>query len=179
MSRLRRARIVHATACAAVGLTAAASLTVLAAPVGAAPVTFSTQTLHFAVHVGPAQSQSCDVLGVLYTPSTASPTHRVPAILTTNGFGGSAADQAPFAEQEAALGYEVLSYSGLGFGGSGCKITLDDPDYDGEAASQLVSYLGGAPRIAYTDAAHTSAAPALDVVVHDATDHAGHADAYD
>ena len=27
----------------------------------------------------------------------------------------------------------VISYSGLGFGGSDCKITLDDPDYDGKA----------------------------------------------
>jgi hypothetical protein len=37
----------------------------------------------------------------------------------------------------------VLSYSGLGFGGSGCKITLDDPDWDGKAARQLVDYLAG------------------------------------
>ena len=43
----------------------------------------------------------------------------------------------------AAHGYAVLSYSGLGFGGSGCKITLDDPDWDGKAARQLVDYLAG------------------------------------
>ena len=40
-------------------------------------------------------------------------------------------------------GYVVLAYSGLGFGGSGCKITLDDRDYDGKAGSQLVTFLGG------------------------------------
>jgi len=151
----------------------------VAAPDGAAAVSFTTQTLHFAVQVGPTHAQPCDVLGVLYTPSTASPTTRAPAILTTNGFGGSAADQAPFAEREAALGYVVLSYSGLGFGGSGCKITLDDPAYDGAAASQLVSYLGGAPGIAFTDAGHRVAAAPLGVVVHDARDHAGSADTYD
>ena len=67
----------------------------------------------------------------------------------------------------------MLSYSGLGFGGSSCKITLDDPDYDGKAGSQLVSFLGGAPDIAYTDAEHTKAVKPLNVVVHDKRDHAG------
>ncbi|MDT4985424.1 MAG: hypothetical protein QOF95_2914, partial [Pseudonocardiales bacterium] len=172
MLRPRRSRIVRATASVAAGVASAATMAIVSAPPGNAAPAFTTQTLHFAVQVGPARSQSCDILGVLYTPATATSAHRAPAILTTNGFGGSAADQGPFAEREAALGYVVLSYSGLGFGGSGCKITLDDPDYDGAAASQLVSYLGGAPGIAYTDAAHTTAAPALNVVVHDARDHA-------
>ncbi len=103
----------------------------------------------------------------------------MPAILTTNGFGGSKDDQAGIGKAFAARGYAVLSYSGLGFGGSACKITLDDPDWDGKAASQLISYLGGAPGIAFTDAAHTTAAPALNVVVHDAKDHAGVAQTYD
>lgn len=179
MPRSRRSGIVRVTASIALGAAVSATVAIGTAPSGAAAPAFTTKTLHFAVQVGPAHSQKCDVVGVLYTPAAATSAHRVPAILTTNGFGGSAADQAPFAEREAALGYVVLSYSGLGFGGSGCKITLDDPDYDGAAASQLVSYLGGAPGIAYTDAAHATAAPALNVVVHDARDHAGHAATYD
>lgn len=140
---------------------------------------YTVQSLHFAVQVGPTGQQVCDVVGDLYTPSGASASHRVPAILTTNGFGGSKADQAPFAEQYAQLGYAVLSYSGLGFGGSGCKITLDDPDYDGKAGSQLVSFLGGAPGIGFTDAAHSQPVSPIDYVVHDPKDHAGHADSYD
>ena len=104
------------------------------------------------------------------------PTNRVPAILTTNGFGGSKDDQAGIGKAFASLGYVVLSYSGLGFGGSQCKITLDDPDWDGKSATQLISYLGGASGIAFTDAAHTTAAPVLDVVQHDNKDHAGQAD---
>jgi ABC-2 type transport system ATP-binding protein len=121
----------------------------------------------------------CDIVGDLYTPSTATPTNRVPAILTTNGFSGSKNDQAGIGREFAARGYAVLSYSGLGFGGSGCKITLDDPDWDGKAASQLVSYLGGKSGIAFTDAAHTTPAPTLDVVQRDTKDHAGHAVAND
>ncbi|GAC1383612.1 MAG: hypothetical protein NVSMB48_17230 [Marmoricola sp.] len=144
----------------------------------AATPPYSTQTLHFAVTVGPS-NQACDIVGDVYVPTSASATNRVPAILTTNGFGGSKADQTGFAQYAASNGYAVLSYSGLGFGGSGCQITLDDPAYDGVAAKQLVSYLGGAPGIAYLDAAHTQPAPTLGVVVQDATAHDGVAHAYD
>jgi predicted acyl esterase len=140
---------------------------------------YTVQTLHFATHVGPDGATNCDVVGDLYLPTAASPSAPVPAILTTNGFGGSKDDQAGIGKAFAARGYAVLSYSGLGFGGSGCKVTLDDPDWDGKAASQLISYLGGAPGIAFTDAAHTTPAPVLDSVVHDATDHAGTAQTYD
>ena len=111
---------------------------------------FSVQTLHFKVTVG-TNAKVCDVVGDLYTPAAASSANRMPAILTTNGFGGSKDDQAGIGKAFAHRGYVVLSYSGLGFGGSDCKITLDDPDWDGQAGRQLVSYLGGASGIAYTD----------------------------
>jgi len=165
---------------AVAGLAAAALAAVPLTSATADPTApYSVTTLHFLVHVGPTGSQACDVIGDVYVPNAASPTNRMPAILTTNGFGGSKNDQAGVGAYGASHGYVVLSYSGLGFGGSGCKITLDDPDYDGRAASQLVSYLGGAPGIAFTDAAHTLPAPTLNVVVHDAVDHAGNADTYD
>ena len=165
----------------AVGLLAAAATSSLAVPAvsSSASAAYTVQTLHFAVSVGPDGTQHCDIVGDLYTPAGASSTNRVPAILTTNGFGGSKDDQAGIGATFATRGYEVLSYSGLGFGGSGCKIYLDDPDYDGRAASQLVSYLGGTAGIAFTDAAHTVAAPALGVVKHDPTDHTGQHDLSD
>ncbi len=165
---------------AAVVLTLSSTVAVATGAAGAAGPGYSTRSLHFAVTVGPTGSQrQCDLVGDLYTPDGASAQQRVPAILTTNGFGGSAADQAPFAQRYAAQGYAVLSYSGLGFGGSGCKITLDDPDYDGAAGSQLVSFLGGAPGIAFTDAAHTDPVAPLDFIVHDARDHRGQAQPHD
>ena len=152
---------------------------VAAQPASATAAKYSVQTLHFLVHVGPHRATACDIVGQLYLPAAASPTHRVPAILTTNGFGGSDADQAPFAEREATHGYGVLSYSGLGFGASACPITLDDPSYDGVAASQLVTYLGGGGGIAFTDSMHAVAAPRLNDIVHDARDHDGVARAHD
>jgi putative CocE/NonD family hydrolase len=115
------------------------------APAGAATPAFTKTTLHFDVTVGPAGQPQyhCDVIGDLYKPSSASQSKPVPAVLTTNGFGGSKDDQATLAASLAGRGYGVLSYSGLGFGGSGCNIELDDPDWDGKAASQLVTFLGG------------------------------------
>ncbi len=166
-------------------LLALAALALAAAPLVAAPtsaqaaVTVKVTPLHFKVNIGPTGSEVCDIVGDLYTPSTATSAHRVPALLTTNGFGGSKDDQAGIGQRFASRGYAVLSYSGLGFGGSGCKITLDDPDWDGKAASQLVSYLGGKSGIAFTDAKHTIPAPVLNVVQRDAKDHSGHAAAND
>ncbi len=134
---------------------------------------YTTQTLHFKVVTGAAGATPCDILGDLYLPAGASKKRPVPAILTTNGFGGSKNDQAGIGKTFAARGYAVLSYSGLGFGGSSCKITLDDPDFDGRAASQLVSFLGGAGGIAFTDAKHTKSAPVLTVVKRDEKNHLG------
>ena len=152
-----------------VGLAAAA----LVSPANAADPAYTVQTLHFAVKTGPNNDVACDIIGDLYLPKNATSSNRVPAILATNGFGGSKEDQAGIGKAFSARGYAVLSYSGLGFGGSGCKITLDDPDYDGKAASQLVSFLGGKSGIAFTDAKHTIAAPDVNVVKRDAKDHAG------
>jgi ABC-2 type transport system ATP-binding protein len=123
-----------------------AGVVLLALGAGASPAAaadFDVTTLHFKVATGPAGDQPCDVVGDLYKPTTATEANPAPAILTTNGFGGSKDDQADFAKLAAARGYVVLSYSGLGFGGSGCKITLDDRDYDGKAGSELVTFLGG------------------------------------
>ncbi|WP_243640455.1 CocE/NonD family hydrolase [Nocardioides jejuensis] len=130
----------------------------------AADAAYTVTPLHFAVTVGPDNDHPCDITGDLYLPTSASKAHPVPAILTTNGFGGSKADQAGLGRTFASRGYAVLAYSGLGFGGSSCTITLDDPDWDGKAGKQLVSYLGGAAGIGYLDAAHREAAPTLDAI---------------
>jgi ABC-2 type transport system ATP-binding protein len=133
---------------------------------------YSIKTLHFIVTVGPAgQTQQCNVVGDLYKPDDASAAHPDPAVLTTNGFGGSKDGQAAMAKELASRGYVVLSYSGLGFGGSGCPIELDDPDWDGKAASQLITFLGGGS--AATDGTK------VDYVTHDAVAHDGHHHAFD
>jgi ABC-2 type transport system ATP-binding protein len=144
---------------------AAAGTALLGAP-GAGAATAVTRTTHdIDVLVGPAGDQRCTVVFDLYRPATATAASPAPAILTTNGFGGSKDDQADVGRAFGARGYVVLSYSGLGFGGSDCKITLDHPDWDGKAAQQLVSFLGGS--------AAASDGTRVDFVAKDATAHDG------
>jgi ABC-2 type transport system ATP-binding protein len=149
---------------------------------GSAAAAYTKTTLDFHVTVpnetpDGVGSQSCLIVGDLYKPASAAPDNRVPTVLTTNGFGGSKNDQASMAIVLAKRGYGVLSYSGLGFGGSGCKISLDDPSYDGRAGSQLISFLGGEPGIATTLTGQPY--PAVNWVIHDSIDSLGHHDQYD
>lgn len=157
-------RIRHLALCLA-----ALSLAAPAIPAAAAePAPFTVTTMHLAVTVGPQHDEHCDVLADLYQPAGADADHQVAAILMTNGFGGSKDTEAPMAKFFAGLGYGVLIYSGLGFGGSSCVVHFADPAYDGAAAGQLVSFLGGADGIAFTDAEHTTTAPIPDWIVADA-----------
>ena len=95
------------------------------------------------VKVGPDDATTCRMDTTFYGPFWASNFNPVPAILMTHGFGGSKDDLDGAARAYADRGYAVLAYSGLGFGDSGCNIQLDDPDWDGKAARQLVSYVAG------------------------------------
>ena len=106
---------------------------------------YSLHHINVGVRIGPENDQTCVIDADLYLPDTASRTSRKPAILTTNGFGGSKDDsnQSAVGRGFVKHGYVVLSYTGLGFPNSGCKITLDDPDYDGKAGRQMVDVLAG------------------------------------
>jgi ABC-2 type transport system ATP-binding protein len=126
---------------------AAALLAIPAAAVAGLPAAAAdgvTRTdVQLTVVVGPDDDVECTVDADLWVPDGVSAATPAPAVLTTNGFGGSKDDQAGAARALAREGYVTLSYTGLGFPDSGCKITLDDPAYDGKAASQLVDYLAG------------------------------------
>lgn len=134
---------------------------------------FTKQTLHFRVLTGPNNDIPCDIVGDLYRPAGTGPDNRVPAILTTHGFGQSKATQSNLGDFFAPRGYAVLAYSGLGFGGSSCKISMNNRDFDGKAASQLISFLGGRDGIAYTDAAHQHPVRGADFIIRDNKSHDG------
>ncbi|MEV6700824.1 CocE/NonD family hydrolase [Streptomyces sp. NPDC051453] len=119
----------------------------LAAPANAAPQTqqtgeYTVTALKFTVRAG---GRSCVVDADLYRPAGVDAAHTAPAVLATNGFGGSKSDGSTDAigKAFAARGYVGLVYSGLGFGKSGCLVSLDDPRIDGAAASGLVDFLAG------------------------------------
>ncbi|MBV9832204.1 MAG: prolyl oligopeptidase family serine peptidase [Marmoricola sp.] len=133
------------TCLAAGALAATAALTAFSGSATAATPAYTVTPITVQVTVGPNNDQPCSVDADLYLPTGASPSKPVPAILTTNGFGGSKDDsnQAAIGRGFATAGYAVLSYSGLGFGKTTCKIELDDPDWDGKAGKQMDDVLAG------------------------------------
>ncbi|RLV70725.1 ABC transporter ATP-binding protein [Streptomyces sp. CBMAI 2042] len=126
----------------AVAGAALAAPLVLSGPAHAEAAPYTVTPLKFTVQAG---GRSCVVDADLYRPAGVDAESPAPAVLATNGFGGSKSDGSTDAigKAVAARGYVGLVYSGLGFGKSGCLITLDDPAIDGKAASGLLDFLGG------------------------------------
>ncbi|MFE1171145.1 alpha/beta fold hydrolase [Streptomyces sp. NPDC058773] len=114
----------------------------LTAPAVAAADPYTVTALKVTVQAG---DRRCTLDTDVYRPAGADAAHPAPAVLTTNGFGGSKKDGSTdgLAKAFAARGYVVLAYSGLGFGRTGCPISLDDPRIDARAASGLVDLLAG------------------------------------
>jgi putative CocE/NonD family hydrolase len=134
------------------GIRAALALTLTAPLTLAAPLALGTPAsgagqytvtaLKFTV---PAGGRDCTVDADLYRPAGVDHAHPAPAVLATNGFGGSKSDGSTdsIGKAFAQRGYVGLVYSGLGFGKSGCLVSLDDPGIDGQAASGLIDFLAG------------------------------------
>lgn len=141
MSRaLPRSRTLLATLTAGAAL--AAPLALAAPAQGAGAGAYTVTPLSFTVEAG---GRRCTVDADLYRPEGVDAAHPAPAVLATNGFGGSKTDGTTDAigRAVASRGYVALVYSGLGFGRTGCLISLDDPRIDGQAATRLVDFLAG------------------------------------
>ncbi|MFJ8463960.1 CocE/NonD family hydrolase [Streptomyces swartbergensis] len=135
-------RVPRTRAPLALALGAALAAPLAIGPPASAADPYTVTPLKFTVQAG---GRSCTVDADLYRPAGVDREHPAPAVLGTNGFGGSKSDGSTDAigKAFAQRGYVSLVYSGLGFGRSGCLISLDDPDIDGAAAAQLVDFLGG------------------------------------
>ncbi|MEW2166910.1 CocE/NonD family hydrolase [Streptomyces sp. NPDC007084] len=143
MSRRSRAPKSRAALALALALGAALSVPLAAtAPAASAEGGYTVTPLTFTVRAG---GRDCAIDADLYRPVGVDRAHPAPAVLATNGFGGSKSDGSTDAigAAFAARGYVGLVYSGLGFGKSGCLISLDDPGIDGRAGSALVDFLAG------------------------------------
>ncbi|MFI1733366.1 CocE/NonD family hydrolase [Streptomyces acidicola] len=139
----RRTRASRTRSSLALALGTALAVPLLAAAPAPTAGQHTVTPLRFTVQAG---GRTCVVDADLYRPAGVDPAHPAPAVLATNGFGGSKSDRgtAEIGRAFAARGYVGLVYSGLGFGRSGCLISLDDPRVDGAAASRLVDFLAGA-----------------------------------
>lgn len=130
-----------------------APASVTLSPSGAGTITgtpFHTYALAAQVTVGPTRDVPCKIVGELLVPDNATAGAPQPVVMATNGFGGSWTSSTSLGPAEMAVSrdYVALTYSGLGFGGSGCQIELDNPTWDGLAASELISWLGTLPEVA-------------------------------
>ncbi|MFI5828871.1 alpha/beta fold hydrolase [Streptomyces sp. NPDC051578] len=74
-------------------------------------------------------------------------TGKRPAVLLGHGFGGSKDDVRAQAERLARDGYAVLTWSARGFGRSGGRIGLNDPDYEVKDVSRLIDWLARRPEV--------------------------------
>ncbi|MET8833346.1 alpha/beta fold hydrolase [Micromonospora sp. NPDC004540] len=108
---------------------------------------FRTESALVTVRSGPAGDQPVDLDTTLYLPGDASARHRVPAVLLAHGFGGTKESVRSDAEDLAARGYAVLTWTARGFGRSGGEIHLDSPDYEVRDAQRLLDRLAARPDI--------------------------------
>jgi putative CocE/NonD family hydrolase len=139
-----------ATALLTAALTSA-GLAALAPPAAATTDIVPRDLTITVTDLGP-EKRTCTIDADLYVPAGATAANRAPALLTTNGFGGTKDDQSDYAQGFGELGYVTLAYTGLGFvDGDNCPITLDDVEHDGAAASQLLRFLGGDSSIEAVD----------------------------
>ncbi|MFD5267532.1 alpha/beta fold hydrolase [Streptomyces sp. NPDC058335] len=78
---------------------------------------------------------------------TAGDSGRRPAVLLGHGFGGTKEDVRAQAEDLAADGYAVLTWSARGFGRSTGKIGLNDPEGEVADVSKLIDWLAKRPQV--------------------------------
>ncbi|MFJ3977573.1 alpha/beta fold hydrolase [Streptomyces sp. NPDC090021] len=72
---------------------------------------------------------------------------RRPAVLLGHGFGGSKDDVREQAERLARDGYAVMTWSARGFGRSGGRIGLNDPEHEVKDVSRLIDWLATRPEV--------------------------------
>jgi len=136
-ARTARARLAVAVAVAVAVAGIAVAPLVLPWPALAAAERTEIESMR--VPVGDEPDGSSVQLDVdLYRPDE---TGSAPAVVLGHGFGGSKDDVADRAQRLAGEGFVVLAYSARGFGDSGGRVHLNDPDYEIADAQVLIDEL--------------------------------------
>ncbi|MEO6204722.1 MAG: alpha/beta fold hydrolase, partial [Mycobacteriales bacterium] len=74
----------------------------------------------------------------LHKPAGADKAHKVPMVFHSHGWGGSRTTTASSFARFLDAGYGVLSFDQRGFGESGGKARIENPDYEGKDVSKLI-----------------------------------------
>ncbi|HET9873081.1 MAG TPA: alpha/beta fold hydrolase [Propionibacteriaceae bacterium] len=70
-----------------------------------------------------------------------------PAIVLAHGFGGTKADSLVTGQALARAGYTVITYTARGFAGSGGRIHLNAPDFEGADARRVIDLAASRPEV--------------------------------
>ncbi|MFD0021933.1 alpha/beta fold hydrolase [Streptomyces sp. NPDC058382] len=124
----------------------AAGIAALVVLAGAGTWTATADDSAPAVH---RQDRTMRINGVTLDTSyfTTGGTKRRPAVLIGHGFGGNKGDNRSQAQNLAADGYAVLTWSARGFGKSGGKTSINAPDKEVKDVSELIDWLADRPEV--------------------------------
>jgi ABC-2 type transport system ATP-binding protein len=129
---------------------------------GSKTATVKTTDAMVEVPAAPGSPDRLPIDTTLYFPAKTP----APAVMLAHGFGGDKKSVDSQAKELAGKGFVVLAWSARGFGRSGGKIGLNDPDYEVADASRLIDYLAkqpevlssnGDPKVAVTGASYGGA----------------------
>jgi ABC-2 type transport system ATP-binding protein len=81
----------------------------------------------------------------LFKPAGADAAHKVPLIFHSHGWGGSRETSADSFTSYLKAGFGVLSFDQRGFGESGGKARVENPDYEGRDVQKLVALVAALP----------------------------------
>jgi ABC-2 type transport system ATP-binding protein len=79
----------------------------------------------------------------LFKPAGADAAHKVPLIFHSHGWGGSRETSAASFDSYLKAGFGVLSFDQRGFGESGGKARVENPDFEGRDVQKLVALVAG------------------------------------
>ncbi|HVV75422.1 MAG TPA: alpha/beta hydrolase [Mycobacteriales bacterium] len=119
-------------------LSVAAALAAPGAGAAAGPITTNGCVLSVP---DPGSTTPVQICYSLFRPADASPSHKVPLIFHSHGWGGSRVTSATDSQVKPFLDadYGVLSFDQRGFGQSGGKAYVENPDVEGRDVEKLVA----------------------------------------
>ncbi|HEX5861867.1 MAG TPA: alpha/beta fold hydrolase, partial [Nocardioides sp.] len=121
------------------GLVAATLTSVPAGPAQAAPATTTDGCIKSVPE--PGSTEKVQICYTLFRPAGASRTDRVPFIMHSHGWGGSRTKDPARFQKWLDAGYGVLSFDQRGFGESGGKAHVENPDYEGHDVRRLIALI--------------------------------------
>jgi pimeloyl-ACP methyl ester carboxylesterase len=122
------------------GLVAATLSTVPLGTAQAAPAATTTDGCVTSVPE-PNSTEKVKICYTLFRPAGASRTDRVPFIMHSHGWGGSRTKDPAQFQKWLDAGYGVLSFDQRGFGESGGKAHVENPDFEGHDVRRLIDFI--------------------------------------